>query len=53
MKIVGFQSSKMQLRMGKTKARISPDYENVWNLGKEWEMKNIFIGKGNRKLVKT
>ena len=36
---VGFQSPKIQLGMGKAKARISPNHENVWELGREWEMK--------------
>ena len=36
---VGFPSPKIQLGMGKAKARISANYENVWDLGMEWEMK--------------
>ena len=42
----------MQLGMAKTEARISQNYENVWDLGREWEMKKV-SGKRNRKLVET
>ena len=31
--------------MRKTKARISPNHENVWDLGREWEMKKDYHGK--------
>ena len=50
---VGFQSPKIQLGMGKTKARISPNHKNVWDLGREWEMKKIITRKGNGKLVEN
>ena len=39
--------------MGKTKARISPNHENVWGLGREFEMKKKSWEKGNGKLVET
>ena len=36
--------------MRKTKARISPNHENVWDLGREWEMSgNSFFFEGKRK----
>ena len=42
----------MQLGMAKTEARISQNYEKVWDLEREWEMKKV-SGKRNRKLVET
>ena len=39
--------------MGKAKARISPNHENMWNLGREWEMKRDYNGKRNWKLVEN
>ena len=39
--------------MGKAKARISPNHENVWDLEREWEMKKDYHGKGNGKLVEN
>ena len=50
---VGFQSPKIQLRMGQTKARISPNHENVWDFGSEWEMKKDYHGKREWKIVET
>ena len=42
---MGVQLPKMQLGMAKTEARISQNYENVWDLGREWEMKKDSHGK--------
>ena len=39
--------------MGKVKAKISPNHENAWDLGRECEMKKVIMGKGNGKLVKN
>ena len=39
------QSPKIQLGMGKAKGRISSNHENVWDLGREWEMKKDYHGK--------
>ena len=50
---MGFQSPKIQLGMGKTKVRISPNHENMWDLGRDWEMEKIIMGKGNGKIVET
>ena len=37
----------------KIKAIKSLNHENAWDLGRDWEMKKIIIGKVNRKLVET
>ena len=50
-KSVGVQSPKIQLVMGKTKAKISPKHENVWDLGREWEMKKNSWEKGMKVLI--
>ena len=42
---MGFQLPKIQLGIEKAKARISPNHENVWDLGREWEMKKDYHGK--------
>ena len=31
--------------MRKTEARLSPNHTNVWDSGREWEMKKIYYGK--------
>ena len=35
----------------KAEDRISPNHENMWDLGRKREMKKIIMGKGSRKLV--
>ena len=42
---VGFWLPKIQLGMGKTKSRISPNRENVCDLRREGEMKKKYHGK--------
>ena len=41
---MGFQSPKIQWGMGKAKIRISSNHENVWDLGREWDMKKDYHG---------